>query len=55
VAPREGEGFGFDVVFIPDGYDKTLSELGMDVKNTISHRFKAATLLAEKIASGTTA
>lgn len=50
VAPRDGEGFGFDFVVIPDGYDKTMSELGSVVKNTISHRFKAATLLATKLA-----
>ncbi len=50
VAPRDGEGFGFDFVLIPDGYDKTMSELGFDIKNTISHRFKAATLLSDKLA-----
>jgi non-canonical purine NTP pyrophosphatase (RdgB/HAM1 family) len=50
VAPRDGEGFGFDFVFVPDGYDKTMSELGLDVKNTISHRYRAATLLSEKLA-----
>ncbi len=50
VAPRDGEGFGFDFVLIPDGYDKTLSELGIDIKNTISHRYKAASLLSEKLA-----
>lgn len=51
VAPREGEGFGFDFEFIPDGYDKTMSELGLEIKNTISHRFKAATQLAEYLSS----
>jgi inosine triphosphate pyrophosphatase len=50
VAPRGGEGFGFDFVLIPDGYDRTMSELGLEVKNTISHRFKAATLLSERLA-----
>jgi non-canonical purine NTP pyrophosphatase (RdgB/HAM1 family) len=49
VAPRDGEGFGFDFVLIPDGYDKTMSELGLAVKNTISHRYKAAVLLSEKL------
>jgi inosine triphosphate pyrophosphatase len=49
VAPRDGEGFGFDFVLIPDGYDKTMSELGLDIKNTISHRYKAATLLSEEL------
>jgi len=42
VAPRDGEGFGFDFVIIPDGYSKTMSELGMNTKNSIGHRARAA-------------
>ncbi len=31
-------GFGYDPVFVPEGYDKTFAELGDQVKNTMSHR-----------------
>ena len=41
------EGFGYDPVFIPQGYDKTLAEISLDQKNAISHRGKAMRALAE--------
>ena len=44
---RGGEGFGYDPIFQPDGYDKTFAELGMDIKNHISHRARAVAKLAE--------
>jgi inosine triphosphate pyrophosphatase len=50
-SPKGEGGFGFDCVIIPDGYSDTLSVLGPDVKNTISHRFKAAKQLAEFVVS----
>ena len=44
---RGGEGFGYDPIFQPEGYDKTFAELGMDIKNHISHRARAVAKLAE--------
>lgn len=38
---RGNKGFGYDAIFLPDGYDKTFAELDTDEKNKISHRAKA--------------
>ncbi|XP_074592973.1 inosine triphosphate pyrophosphatase isoform X2 [Brevipalpus obovatus] len=43
IVPARGDsGFGFDHCFQPLGYEKTLSEMGQEEKNSISHRFLAA-------------
>jgi XTP/dITP diphosphohydrolase len=40
-------GFGYDPVFRPDGYTETFAQLGMDIKNNISHRALATKALCE--------
>jgi len=48
LGPSGQGGFGFDPVFVPDGYDRTFSEMPMEEKNRVSHRGRAlAALMGE--------
>jgi len=46
---RGDSGFGYDPIFVPDGFEQTFGELPEEVKNSISHRAKAIRALAEKL------
>lgn len=39
--PRGTGGFGYDPIFLPDGYDRTFAEMSLDEKTAISHRSRA--------------
>lgn len=44
------EGFGYDPIFMPEGYNQTFAEMPLDVKNDISHRGRAVQKLVEFLA-----
>lgn len=48
---RGDSGFGYDPVFMPEGYDRTFAELGNDIKKQISHRALAVQKLCEFLQS----
>ncbi len=47
VKPRGSKDFGWDPIFQPDGFDQTYAELQKEVKNKISHRYRAVAQLIE--------
>lgn len=51
VEPRGANDFGWDPIFMPDGYTQTYAEMTMDLKNSISHRYKALVKLLDFLKS----
>jgi XTP/dITP diphosphohydrolase len=48
-APRGQGGFGYDPLFVPEGYDRTFAELGEEIKNRLSHRARALAKLRQRL------
>ena len=51
-APAGSEGFGYDPIFVPDGEERTVAELGNEWKARKSHRARAAWALLDALAAG---
>ncbi len=49
--PRGSEGFGYDPIFVPEGEQRTVAELGNEWKRSSSHRARAAAALAAHVPS----
>ncbi len=49
---RGDGGFGYDPIFIPDGYDRTFGELPSEIKHTLSHRARACVVLRARLGMG---
>lgn len=48
-APQGEDGFGYDPLFLPDGHNQSAAELDATLKNQLSHRGQALTLLRQKL------
>ena len=48
-APAGDSGFGYDPIFVPEGYDRTFAELGAEVKHRTSHRSRALCRFHEQL------
>ena len=48
--PRGNGGFGYDPIFVPAGWDRTMAELTPEEKDRISHRGRAFRALGEQLA-----
>lgn len=55
IAPRAAgrHGFGYDPIFVPDGWDRTFGEASATAKNSISHRARAVRQVGETVRPGT--
>ncbi|MDX2282749.1 MAG: RdgB/HAM1 family non-canonical purine NTP pyrophosphatase [Bacteroidia bacterium] len=52
-APRGSGGFGYDPLFVPDGYTETFAEMAPELKHQLSHRGQAVQAFAARLRGGT--